>query len=158
MLPNHRSRCGVHPARRRQISGSHHPKLGLKEDFLFDGHELRGLEQHPDSKSKWAAIRIQKVWLRNTPASADRLDGCCPWTNPARLLNVRNNRHISSFKNCSVGPGGAHKREYALPKTNDIRESFQARFAFRYIRKSSTRRFLLRPSSVELSLAGRLSP
>ena len=25
-------------------------------DFRFDGHELRGLEQNPDTKSKWAAM------------------------------------------------------------------------------------------------------
>lgn len=25
-------------------------------DFWFDGHELRGLEQNPDTKSKWAAM------------------------------------------------------------------------------------------------------
>jgi|SRR5579862_442758 len=25
-------------------------------DFRFEGHELRGLEQNPDSKSKWAAM------------------------------------------------------------------------------------------------------
>ena len=32
-------------------------KRGLKQvDFLFDGHELRGLEQNPDTKSKWAKM------------------------------------------------------------------------------------------------------
>ena len=25
-------------------------------DFRFDGHEFRGLEQNPDTKSKWAAM------------------------------------------------------------------------------------------------------
>jgi len=25
-------------------------------DFRFEGHELRGLEQNPDTKSKWAAM------------------------------------------------------------------------------------------------------
>jgi hypothetical protein len=33
------------------------PRLRLKQvDFRFDGHELRGLEQNPDTKSKWAAM------------------------------------------------------------------------------------------------------
>jgi hypothetical protein len=32
-------------------------KRGLKQvDFAFDGHDLRGLEQNPDTKSKWAAM------------------------------------------------------------------------------------------------------
>lgn len=28
-------------------------------DFRFDGHELRGLEQNPDTRSKWAAMARQ---------------------------------------------------------------------------------------------------
>jgi hypothetical protein len=33
------------------------PLRGLKQvDFCFEGHELRGLEQNPDTKSKWAAM------------------------------------------------------------------------------------------------------
>lgn len=32
-------------------------KRRLKQvDFRFDGHELRGLEQNPETKSKWAAM------------------------------------------------------------------------------------------------------
>jgi hypothetical protein len=32
-------------------------KSSLKHvDFQFDGHELGGLEQNPDTKSKWAAM------------------------------------------------------------------------------------------------------
>ena len=32
-------------------------RRGLKQvDFRFEGHELRGLEQNPDTKSKWAAM------------------------------------------------------------------------------------------------------
>lgn len=32
-------------------------KRGLKQvDFRFDGHELRGLEQNPDTKSRWAKM------------------------------------------------------------------------------------------------------
>ena len=31
------------------------PKRGLRHvDFVFDGNEIRGLEQNPDTKSRWA--------------------------------------------------------------------------------------------------------
>jgi len=31
------------------------PKRGLRQvDFVFDGSEIRGLEQNPDTKSRWA--------------------------------------------------------------------------------------------------------
>lgn len=45
-----------------QIAGEKYPvretsRRRLKQiDFRFDGHELRGLEQNPDTKSKWAAM------------------------------------------------------------------------------------------------------
>jgi hypothetical protein len=45
-----------------QIDGEKFPvretaRRRLKQvDFRFDGHELRGLEQNPDTKSKWAAM------------------------------------------------------------------------------------------------------
>ncbi len=33
------------------------PKLGLREvDFLFDGDEIRGLEQNPETKFRWAQL------------------------------------------------------------------------------------------------------
>ncbi len=33
------------------------PKRGLREvDFKFDGHEIRGLEQNPEAKSRWAQM------------------------------------------------------------------------------------------------------
>src|SRR5437660_1663998 len=33
------------------------PKRGLREvDFTFDGHEIRGLEQNPETKSRWAQL------------------------------------------------------------------------------------------------------
>jgi hypothetical protein len=33
------------------------PKRGLRQvDFVFDGHEIRGLEQNPDTKSRWAQL------------------------------------------------------------------------------------------------------
>jgi len=33
------------------------PKLGLREvDFTFDGDEIRGLEQNPGTKSRWAQL------------------------------------------------------------------------------------------------------
>jgi len=45
-----------------QIGGEKYPvretaRRRLKQvDFRFDGHELRGLEKNPDTKSKWAAM------------------------------------------------------------------------------------------------------
>ena len=33
------------------------PKRGLRQvDFVFDGNEIRGLEQNPESKSRWAQM------------------------------------------------------------------------------------------------------
>ena len=33
------------------------PRKGLRElDFVFDGNEIRGLEQNPDTKSRWAQL------------------------------------------------------------------------------------------------------
>jgi type IV secretory pathway VirB9-like protein len=33
------------------------PKRGLQQvDFVFDGHEIRGLEQNPNTKSRWAQM------------------------------------------------------------------------------------------------------
>jgi hypothetical protein len=33
------------------------PKRGLRQvDFVFDGTEMRGLEQNPDTKSRWAQL------------------------------------------------------------------------------------------------------
>src|SRR5713226_8969716 len=33
------------------------PKRGLRQvDFTFDGNEIRGLEQNPDTKSRWAQL------------------------------------------------------------------------------------------------------
>jgi hypothetical protein len=33
------------------------PKRGLRQvDFVFDGTEIRGLEQNPDTKSRWAQL------------------------------------------------------------------------------------------------------
>ena len=32
-------------------------KRGLRHvDFVFDGHEMRGLEQNPETKSRWAQL------------------------------------------------------------------------------------------------------
>jgi hypothetical protein len=28
----------------------------LKVDFVFDGNEIRGLEQNPETKSRWAML------------------------------------------------------------------------------------------------------
>src|SRR5690349_18206664 len=39
-----------YPARRT-------PKRGLRQvDFVLDGNEIRGLEQNPDTKSRWAQL------------------------------------------------------------------------------------------------------
>ena len=33
------------------------PRKGLRQvDFVFDGTEIRGLEQNPDTKSRWAVL------------------------------------------------------------------------------------------------------
>ena len=33
------------------------PKRGLRQvDFMFDGTEIRGLEQNPEAKSRWAQL------------------------------------------------------------------------------------------------------
>jgi hypothetical protein len=33
------------------------PKRGLRQvDFVFEGHEIRGLEQNPQTKSQWAQL------------------------------------------------------------------------------------------------------
>ncbi len=33
------------------------PKRGLRQvDFTFEGHEIRGLEQNPETKSRWAQL------------------------------------------------------------------------------------------------------
>ena len=33
------------------------PKRGLRQvDFVFDGNEIRGLEQNPETKSRWAKM------------------------------------------------------------------------------------------------------
>ncbi len=39
-----------YPARRT-------PRRGLRQvDFVFDGNEIRGLEQNPDTRSEWAKL------------------------------------------------------------------------------------------------------
>jgi hypothetical protein len=41
---------GRYPVRRT-------PKRGLRQvDFVFDGNEIRGLEQNPETKSRWAQM------------------------------------------------------------------------------------------------------
>jgi hypothetical protein len=52
----------VDDAKHVQIDGKEYPvkttaKRHLKQVvFQFDGHELRGLEQNPDTKSRWAKM------------------------------------------------------------------------------------------------------
>jgi hypothetical protein len=48
------------------------PKRGLRQvDFVFEGNEIRGLEQNPQTKSRWA----QLARSGNAPSSARR---CLP--------------------------------------------------------------------------------
>ena len=36
---------------------SHDSRKGLRQvDFMFDDNEIRGLEQNPDTKSRWAQL------------------------------------------------------------------------------------------------------
>lgn len=52
----------VHGAKSVEVDGKEYPirmtaKRHLKQvDFQFDGRELRGLEQNPDTKSRWARM------------------------------------------------------------------------------------------------------
>jgi hypothetical protein len=52
----------VEDAKQVEIEGQKFPvkttaKRGLKQvDFQLDGHDLRGLEQNPDTKSRWAKM------------------------------------------------------------------------------------------------------
>src|SRR5260370_34200952 len=40
-----------------RYSGRKTPKRGLRQvDFVFDGNDIRGLEQNPDTKSRWAQM------------------------------------------------------------------------------------------------------
>ncbi|SRR6266480_2291060 len=42
-------------AKRYPVKGT--PKRGLRQvDFIFDGNEIRGLEQNPQTKSRWAQL------------------------------------------------------------------------------------------------------
>jgi hypothetical protein len=35
------------------------PKRGLRQvDFVFDGKEIRGLEQNPETKSRWGSYAV----------------------------------------------------------------------------------------------------
>jgi hypothetical protein len=44
------------------LGGKHYsvhitPRKGLRQvDFVFDGNEIRGLEQNPETKSRWAQL------------------------------------------------------------------------------------------------------
>ena len=52
----------VDNAKAVKVGGETYPvrrtaKRGLRQvDFVFDGDELRGLEQNPDTKSRWAQL------------------------------------------------------------------------------------------------------
>ena len=49
-------------SKRVELQSQHYPvrrtpKKGLRQvDFVFDGEEIRGLEQNPDTKSRWAQL------------------------------------------------------------------------------------------------------
>ena len=55
----------VDGAKSVEIDGKQYPvkitaKRGLKQvDFQFDGHDLRGLEQNPDTRSPWAKMHAK---------------------------------------------------------------------------------------------------
>jgi hypothetical protein len=55
------------------------PKRGLRQvDFMFEGNEIRALEQNPDTKSRWAQLaRSGKVmqFLREGRYVANVVDG-----------------------------------------------------------------------------------
>ena len=52
----------VENAKAVNVGGESYPvrrtaKRGLRQvDFVFDGNEIRGLEQNPDTKSRWAQL------------------------------------------------------------------------------------------------------
>lgn len=52
----------VENARTVELDGSRYPvrrtpKRGLRQvDFVFDGNEIRALEQNPDTRSRWAKL------------------------------------------------------------------------------------------------------
>lgn len=52
----------VENAKAVKVGGESYPvrrtaKRGLRQvDFVFDGNEIRGLEQNPDTKSRWAQL------------------------------------------------------------------------------------------------------
>jgi hypothetical protein len=54
--------CLVENATAVELDGSSYPvrrtpKRGLRQvDFVFDGNEIRGLEQNPETKSEWARL------------------------------------------------------------------------------------------------------
>src|ERR1700746_2794150 len=78
------------------------PRKNLRQvDFMFDGNEIRGLEQNPETKSRWAAVARdgKKVmqFLSEGQYVANVVDGkatiygpavCCPFSlagRPRRL-------------------------------------------------------------------------
>lgn len=54
----------VEDAKTAELSGEryavrHTSKRGLRQvDFVFDGSEIRGLEQNPDTRSRWAQLAL----------------------------------------------------------------------------------------------------
>ena len=52
----------VEDAKVVELGKTHHPisktpKRGLRQvDFVFDGNEIRGLEQNPETRSRWAQM------------------------------------------------------------------------------------------------------
>jgi hypothetical protein len=55
-------RCLIENATVVELDGSRYPvrrtpKRGLRQvDFIFEGNEIRGLEQNPQTKSRWAQM------------------------------------------------------------------------------------------------------
>jgi hypothetical protein len=55
------------------------PKRGLRQvDFTFDGNEIRGLEQNPQTKSRWAQtarLGSKVIFLSGGRYEANEVDG-----------------------------------------------------------------------------------
>jgi len=56
------------------------PKRGLRQvDFIFDGNEIRRLEQNPDTRSRWAKLARSGKKGDAVPQLAAVRGGCGGW-------------------------------------------------------------------------------
>jgi hypothetical protein len=57
MAPGDGGRCQGSYVRGRKVSGAEDKPIEIVEvDFQFQGHALRGLEQNPETSSRWAGL------------------------------------------------------------------------------------------------------